>query len=98
VWNIGAFNPCGGTASTNDILARELTSYPNPVNSELIVSIAENELKAGISYAIINALGQEITRGKMDSTSIYVDLLPAGVYYLQLRSASIQSSLRFVKE
>ena len=98
VWNIGAFNPCGGTASTNDILARELTSFPNPVNSELFVSVAEDELKAGISYAILNVLGQEITRGKMDSTSIYVDLLPAGVYYLQLRSASIQSSFRFVKE
>jgi len=98
VWNIGAFNPCGGTASTNDILARELTSFPNPVNSELFVSVAEDELEAGISYAILNVLGQEITRGKMDSTSIYVDLLPAGVYYLQLRSASIQSSFRFVKE
>lgn len=98
VWNIGAFNPCAGTASTTNLMVYELTSYPNPVNSELIVSVADNELKAGISYAIMNALGQEITRGKMDTTTIAVDQLPAGVYYLQLRSATIHSSLRFVKE
>jgi hypothetical protein len=98
VWNIGAFNPCGGTASTTNLMVQELTSFPNPVNSELFVSVAEDELKAGISYAILNVLGQEITRGKMDSTSIYVDLLPAGVYYLQLRSTTLNSSLKFVKE
>jgi hypothetical protein len=98
VWNIGAFNPCAGTASTTNLMVQELTSFPNPVNSELFVSVAEDELKAGISYAILNVLGQEITRGKMDSTSIYVDLLPAGVYYLQLRSATLNSSLKFVKE
>jgi hypothetical protein len=98
VWNIGAFNPCAGTASTTNLMVQELTSFPNPVNSELFVSVAEDELKAGISYAILNVLGQEITRGKMDSTSIYVDLLPAGVYYLQLRSTTLNSSLKFVKE
>ena len=98
VWNIGAFNPCAGTASTTNLKVQELTSFPNPVNSELFVSVTEEELNVGISYAIMNVLGQEITLGKMDSTSIYVDLLPAGVYYLQLRSTNFNSSLKFVKE
>lgn len=98
VWNIGAFNPCGGTASTNELLLKTLTSYPNPVNNELIVSVTENDLKAGISYTIMNALGQEITRGKMDTTKITVDQLPTGVYYLQMRSETLNSNVKFVKE
>jgi hypothetical protein len=98
VWNIGAFNPCGGTASTPNLMMQELTSYPNPVNSELIVSVVENELVAGISYRISNALGKEVAAGNMNTNTISVDQLPKGIYYVQFHSATINSSVKFVKE
>jgi len=60
--------------------------------------VTEEELNVGISYAIMNVLGQEVAKGKMDTTTIAVDQLPAGVYYLQLRSTNLNSSLKFVKE
>jgi hypothetical protein len=98
VWNIGAFNPCGGTASTPNLMMQELTSYPNPVNSGLIISAAENELVAGISYRISDALGKEVAAGKMNTNTISVDQLPKGIYYVQFHSATINSSVKFVKE
>lgn len=98
VWNIGAFNPCGGTASTNDLLAQALICYPNPVISELIVSLPETELVAGISYRIIDALGQEVASGKMNTNTLSVDQLQKGIYYVQFHSETINSSVKFVKE
>lgn len=98
VWNIGAFNPCGGTASTNELLVQTLTSYPNPVISELIVSLTETELVAGISYRISDALGQEVAAGKMNTNTLSVDFLQQGIYYVQFHSETINSSLKFVKE
>jgi hypothetical protein len=98
VWNIGAFNPCGGTASTNDLLAQALICYPNPVISELIVSLPETELVAGISYRIFDALGQEVASGKMNTNTLSVDQLQKGIYYVQFHSETINSSVKFVKE
>jgi hypothetical protein len=98
VWNIGAFNPCGGTASTNELLVQTLTSYPNPVNNELIVSVADNELVTGIFYRISDALGKEVVAGKTNTNTISVDQLPKGIYYVQFHSATINSSVKFVKE
>lgn len=98
VWNIGAFNPCGGTASTNELLVQTLTSYPNPVISELIVSLTETELVGGVSYRISDALGQEVAAGKMTINTLSVDQLPKGIYYVQFHSETINSSVKFVKE
>lgn len=98
VWNIGTYNPCTGTTSTGELLLQELSFYPNPVSTNLVVSIDENELNAGVSFQMTDAHGQEVANGKIYTNVIDVNQLPTGIYFIQFQTASMHLRIKFVKE
>ena len=96
--------PCGTTATSNytshvvpefNDSPINMNIYPNPVaNTELHVTLNKT---VAASYAIYNTLGQIVQRGSLNET-INVSQLQAGVYILEVSTASEQLTTRFVKE
>lgn len=69
--------------------------YPNPVESELNVSIAEG---SGYSYKIINTLGQQLTSGQLAGTGIDVSRLSTGIYLIELNNGGKKIVKKFAKK
>lgn len=69
--------------------------YPNPVESELNVSIAEG---SGYSYKIINTLGQQLTSGQLAGTGIDVSRLSTGIYLIELNNDGKKIVKKFAKK
>lgn len=79
------------TAETSDI--PKVKVYPNPAVTSLTI---ESSQKYN-SYSIINALGENIVRGTMNSPTIDISALSKGVYFLKLSSEKYSSIHNFAK-
>jgi hypothetical protein len=68
-----------------------LSIYPNPTNDFIHINASTSITNE--SYSIINTLGQTVLNGKVenDNTTINVQTLQAGVYFLQIGSKQTQS-------
>lgn len=74
---------------------KSLFVYPNPASSVLNI---ETDQKSGL-IRIFDALGNEFENQKLPiNKQITIDLLPPGVYFLQLINATQTSCIRFIKE
>ncbi|MBU2921606.1 T9SS type A sorting domain-containing protein, partial [Winogradskyella psychrotolerans] len=70
----------------------KLTLFPNPAKYELYVK----GLKISTSFEIIDLYGKKIRKGIVDSnTSILVDKLPVGMYFLKLDGEKV---IKFIKK
>ncbi|MBE8727533.1 M4 family metallopeptidase [Flavobacterium hungaricum] len=67
--------------------------YPNPVQSELNISISEIN---GYSYKIINTLGQQLGSGQI-SGPIDVSNLSTGIYLIELNNGAKKIIKKFAK-
>ncbi|MEM9338477.1 MAG: S8 family serine peptidase [Bacteroidota bacterium] len=98
----------GGTSVTSS--AYEITSaieselstlplsaeiYPNPVIDNLLNVTASKE---GLSYKVVNTLGQVILSGNLKGQSIDVSHVSSGIYMLELSDATESMLLRFIKD
>lgn len=68
--------------------------YPNPVESELNVSVSESN---GYSYRIINTLGQQLGSGQV-AGSIDVSRLSTGIYLIELKNGEKKIVKKFAKK
>ena len=85
------------TSTQSPEKANYISLYPNPNNGAFQV-----ELKAyqtPVYYEIININGVQILQGQFiqDTWSFEIENIPAGVYYLSLKSNSISESISFIK-
>lgn len=69
--------------------------YPNPVESELNVSLAESN---GYTYKIINTLGQQLSSGKLSENAIDVSKLNTGIYIIELINGDKKIVKKFAKK
>jgi hypothetical protein len=72
--------------------------FPNPFKNEIVVqasSAVEN-----LSLEIVNLLGETVYSGSISkpSTRLDVAVLPAGIYFVNLKSADQKISLKMIKE
>ena len=74
----------------------ELVLYPNPTTDRLVATMPAAE---GRTYRVLNSLGQVLTHGSAAAANPTVEVrqLPAGIYFLELRSETGQQTRRFVK-
>ncbi|MBH8558868.1 T9SS type A sorting domain-containing protein [Hymenobacter negativus] len=88
-----AFSPVVTVAGSGEIAKVEL--YPNPAHSR-ISFIAE----AATPYRVLNQLGQALLRGTTEAgtASIGIETLPAGLYLLELQTATGRTVQKFEKE
>jgi len=68
--------------------------YPNPTESRLNVSLSDENA----TYEIVNYLGQEIKKGKLNQDGIDVSDLNSGVYFLRVNSNQQSVSKKFIKK
>jgi hypothetical protein len=79
-----------------DIALAEKTSiYPNPASEKITIS-TQNSFSDS-KYFIRNQLGQNVINGNLlgAETVIPIELLPSGIYYIQLEN---KSSLKLIKQ
>lgn len=68
--------------------------YPNPVESELNVSVSEEN---GYSYKILNTLGQQLGSGQV-AGAIDVSKLSTGIYLIELNNGDKKIVKKFAKK
>lgn len=84
-------------SNTNFDNAKKFTIYPNPVADEF--HIHSSELEAIDAIAIFNSLGQLIkTITNPNSSIIHVSDLTTGIYFINIKSGTRNSSLKFSKK
>ncbi|OXB06509.1 M4 family metallopeptidase [Flavobacterium pectinovorum] len=69
--------------------------YPNPVESELNISISESN---GYTYRITNTLGQQLSSGELYGNPIDVSKLATGIYLIELNNGSKKIVKKFAKK
>ncbi|MBI1226318.1 MAG: T9SS type A sorting domain-containing protein [Bacteroidetes bacterium] len=79
----------GGTALTS------FTSYPNPANGYVMVQL-DKKLDGDASLTLTNALGAQVMAESLaegtEAVPLFIDKLPAGTYFLTLKSSAGKKS------
>ena len=85
--------------STDNIQIKNISIYPNPINSILNVNVGSN---SGLNYSIFNISGQTIFKGKFTEFNNRVDFsdLSKGVYFLQVidKQLNKQNTYKLIKK
>jgi hypothetical protein len=71
----------------------DFTISPNPTESRLNVSFSSENA----TYEIMNYLGQEVKKGKLNQDGIDVNDLNSGIYFLKVNSNQKSVSKKFIK-
>lgn len=66
--------------------------YPNPVSTVLTIENGENK-----AFEIINALGQTVLWGSIQSSQVDTQSLPSGIYFLKIKTGQSFETVRFFK-
>ena len=83
--------------STSNFLNSELKIYPNPVKSNLTVSLKNND--EIISYQIYDVMGKNVmSNAKMENNTIQVSALTNGIYFIKIKTTTGEMVSKFIKE
>jgi hypothetical protein len=72
----------------------DFTVYPNPADSHLSISLADEKA----TYEIISFLGQIVKSGALSQEGIEVSELVTGVYILKVNNGQQTVSKKFIKK
>lgn len=89
--------PNNSVSSIDDFILKNVTVYPNPVNSFLTIKIASNDWK----YMVLDVSGRQvITEKVVENNTEIIDLssLENGVYFLQVQMGKNTIVKRIVKQ
>ncbi|MFI5195584.1 MAG: T9SS type A sorting domain-containing protein [Chitinophagales bacterium] len=80
----------------NSTTAADINIYPNPATNELIIKAGQPLYSF---FTITNTVGQQVMRQQLagEQTNVNVRQLPAGLYYLTVRSESGVKVMKFEK-
>lgn len=98
--NIGAapitgFNNTIASELGNESNLFDYTIYPNPTNSFVNISMADNRK---VSYRIINYLGQQVDAGKLSENAINVNKLSIGTYIIEINDGQKTMTKKLIKK
>ena len=100
-WDSYAIDTCGGLgsrfATTNSTTVTDLNTikvYPNPVKGDVLNILEANDT----NYRILNLLGQEVSKGKIENEMISVSSLTANMYLLEVSTNNKTVIKRFIKQ
>ena len=92
-YSINIVSAAKGSETDRGIVA-EIKVYPNPTFSILnVTSVSENA-----TYRIINLLGQEVSKGKIENGVVSVSKLNSGNYILEITDKATTTTNRFIKQ
>ena len=78
------------STSDEEVVMSEIKLFPNPAKENLQVSISNFDEMGSATFTIVNAIGQEVYTGTLDSneTSINISTLNSGVYYFKTNAST----------
>jgi len=91
---INATNENETQEQTTEVLD-DIVLYPNPVHDFLTVKLKDTRMER---YTITNLMGQTVTFGSLNATSIDVSALSSGVYVITFTSDKKAMDYRFIKQ
>ena len=80
---------------TAAVTSIDFSLYPNPVTSRTL-NIAN--LSADSTYRILNLLGQEMSKGKIENESVDVASLASGTYLIEVSNVNGTAAKRFIRQ
>ena len=81
--------------STNENAMSNVNLYPNPNKGQFSLSLPEEDC----DITVFNSLGQEVLHSTAKGlTTLSLDNLSDGVYFVNVKSESVVRTLKFVKE
>ncbi|HLA55754.1 MAG TPA: GEVED domain-containing protein [Flavobacterium sp.] len=83
------------SARTEDVAKLAFNVYPNPVKGDVMNITDTNEQS---TYRIVNYLGQEMGKGKIENGTVSVSTIKAGTYLLEVTSDGQTVVKRFIKQ
>ncbi len=88
------------TAASGDQLGFEEATtfgvYPNPATNNITVRL--NSRSLGISYRIVNTIGQAVKQGDLTTETVNVSGLQSGLYLLEVNDGQKLLTTKFVKK
>lgn len=87
------------TLSNEDLASNtvDVSVFPNPVDTELNLSIRNTNAQSDIQYVISDIQGKQWMRGRMSNQKIAVPSLQSGIYLLQLVVDGKKHTTKFIK-
>jgi endonuclease I/chitodextrinase len=76
----------------------DFTLFPNPASGNFVNIHLQNTDSENISYRIINALGQTVTRGTLTNNRIDVNSLKKGIYIIEINEGEEKMIKKLVKK
>ena len=72
-------------STSDETVMSEIKLFPNPAKDNLMITLSNIEEMGSVSYSIINAIGQEVYTGTLNSTetTINISTLNSGMYYFK---------------
>jgi hypothetical protein len=99
IWNIGHYYPCNTTSGIQpDYSENTFVLSPNPAGNILNLSFPEEWKNKSVTYKISDMTGRVFLQGKLASGSISVSVLPAGLYFIEIRNEGKSFTRIFLKE
>ena len=88
-----------GTANTNDLENKLFSVYPNPVTNDILHINNLNTIE-NYKISIFNALGELVYSNTINNTnsSININKLTSGVYFVNLNNKTNNYTQKFIKE
>jgi len=86
---------CGAVGITEPIAPNNLSIYPNPTTSHITINNEELNIE---NILIMDVTGKVITSSITTSTTIYVNNLIKGIYFLQVQTDKGLFTNKFIKE
>jgi hypothetical protein len=76
--------------SPSDDQTVEIRIFPNPSDGKVYVQFSQ-DIPAGTVISVVNSLGQEVLKRKLDSNPGTIDLSgnASGVYYVRIKADSV---------
>ena len=89
------FPPSDVITVTQETVMNGLTLYPNPNKGQFSINLPEEDCV----IVVFNSLGQQVySRQAKGETTLNLEALNSGMYFVTVKSASGVSTLKFVKE